>query len=880
MRQRPCHPALRALLLVGLIGATPVSGLSKASSTPRSADPGEASLVRTTEESLLRLESDFLRWSALEEARRAGKTVDTHGWTRRDFLEQLESLAARGGRLSPEAAERLRRKVDSLRSRLGSTGGLRVGPATRQGPVAIAPGATCDASPALSAGVYGWETGAGSREAWVRVPIGPDGGLRVQTTGSRADTALTLFSDCDGPTVGSDEDGFGLQSLLSVTATPGSELLLRITSRALAPHSPVVLTIEGSGTGGITGTVVGLDDGLPLESVRLELYDAVGSYQGSRYTSSTGNYSYTGLQPGSYYLWTDDVESHLNEIWDDHLCEPSCSLFDGDQIVVSDTVVSGIDFALAPADDLRSRIEVGGGPISLIGTVDLNGSTVSYASLDDGGSYEAYAHAPGTYFAYTSVFDFRNEVWDDIPCEPACSPMNGTPITLTAGQQLTGIDFALDRPGGIAGRIVDAQSGLPIDSANVRAYSSSGSYLGSTSSEPDGTWTIEGLLPGTYFVTTNLYGLFRNEVYDDVPCTPTCNPTSGQGIYVELSEVTGGIDFVLDRLGAVSGTVRDETSQLPVGGISVEIWNDAGQMVEAESATALGHYELINLQPDTYFVVTDGYGGYIDELYQDLPCPFGPPGGCDPLDGTPVPVALSQIVEGVDFSLGLGASVAGTLTDAATAAPLASRRVRLWRANGALLDERYTASNGRYFLSGLESGSYFVTTDTVSHRDELWDDLPCEPSCDPTSGTPVVAQAPAAVENVDFALVLLGGVAGTVTDDAGAPVQGVTLHAWSSQGFLYGAATTGPDGRYQIDLPSGIFYLSTRNEAGLPEELWDNVPCPDGPAVQGLCDPLQGDPITVLGSARRHWFRLRSRELRSSPTASSRATSAWSLVVP
>lgn len=43
----------------------------------------------------------------------------------------------------------------------------------------------------------------------------------------------------------------------------------------------------------------------------------------------------------------------------------------------------------------------------------------------------------------------------------------------------------------------------------------------------------------------------------------------------------------------------------------------------------------------------------------------------------------------------------------------------------------------------------------------------------------------------------------------------------------------------------GTFFVSTDNGLGALDEVFDDVPCPFGPAHQGLCDPTTGDPVVV-----------------------------------
>jgi hypothetical protein len=82
-------------------------------------------------------------------------------------------------------------------------------------------------------------------------------------------------------------------------------------------------------------------------------------------------------------------------------------------------------------------------------------------------------------------------------------PGSATRVTLTAGQQRSGIDITLDPAGGIAGTIYSGDStGFPVlETVQVKAFTLSGRLVGSAPSSPgDASYTLPGLNPGTYVV--------------------------------------------------------------------------------------------------------------------------------------------------------------------------------------------------------------------------------------------------------------------------------------------------------------------------------------------------------------------------------------------
>src|SRR5207302_9158669 len=89
----------------------------------------------------------------------------------------------------------------------------------------------------------------------------------------------------------------------------------------------------------------------------------------------------------------------------------------------------------------------------------------------------------------------------------------GTPLQLTDGQELKGVDFSLPRGGAIAGRILD-EDGEPMPGASVRVmryqYQQGDRRLvqaGGGQTDDKGQYRVWGLMPGDYYVTATARGV-------------------------------------------------------------------------------------------------------------------------------------------------------------------------------------------------------------------------------------------------------------------------------------------------------------------------------------------------------------------------------------
>ncbi len=725
---------------------------------------------------------------------------------------------------------------------------------------------------------------AESDESWFLlegVPLEP---ALLMTVGSAADTHLTVYEACNGKVVASNDDGSGLWSMVTAALPFTGSAWVRITRLAGRAGAPMRLVAEGGDSGVLTGSVVEEGSGAPLPFVSVVALTSLGFFAGSDWTDSAGIYEIEGLEDGSYYLLTEFTDEYVDELWDDHPCDPICDPLTGDLVAVTQTIPGVANFELSPGGMASGVIlETGGGPLaSDVRLEDADGFISEFASTDAAGRFTFTGLPTGTYFVYTRSFEgFRDEVFDDIPCVDFCDPQSGTPIAVTQGVETTGIDFSLDRLGTLAGRVVQSSTGQPIPFANLRVVSAAD---GGSSDFPDadvgGYWRSRGLEPGTYFVATSESDVYRNEVFDGVPCGTSCDPQSGTPISLGIDEEVGGIDFALERLGWLSGRVSDAASGAAVLDIDVELWLDDSTFVDWTQPFSSGYFEVTDLHPDSYLVVTAESETHIDEAWDGVPCPFGPFDGCLPSDGSPVAVALAAGTGGIDFELDLGGSVTGRVSDEFLGEGLEGVGAALTDSAG--VQRRYSdLSDGRIGFFGLPAGDYRVFSDTFTHLNEVWDDIPCGSICDPLAGDPIAVSLGEETAGIDLALALEGGLRGTITNALGEPVEGVILHVWTDDGQIVAAGASDENGRYQVDLESGVYYVSTENSLGVPEELWDDIPCPGGPASQGGCDPTTGDPVTVVGAQAA--VAGIDFELGSTIFADgfeSGDTSAWSVTVP
>jgi hypothetical protein len=148
----------------------------------------------------------------------------------------------------------------------------------------------------------------------------------------------------------------------------------------------------------------------------------------------------------------------------------------------------------------------------------------------------------------------------------------GRPITVTDGQVIDRLDFAMPRAGVIAGRIFD-EIGEPVTRAQLRlwrwSYMNGRRQLVSMSggsSDDRGEFRLFDVSPGEYYVSASLdsgFGLPEDRLqYARTYYPGTLSPRDAQRVTVGVGEEISGITFslVLARTATISGTVRSSNA--------------------------------------------------------------------------------------------------------------------------------------------------------------------------------------------------------------------------------------------------------------------------------------------------------------------------------
>jgi len=233
--------------------------------------------------------------------------------------------------------------------------------------------------------------------------------------------------------------------------------------------------------------------------------------------------------------------------------------------------------------------------------------------------------------------------------------------------------------------------------------------------------------------------------------------------------------------GRISGTVTAEG-----GGVLEEVWVCAENVEEEEGygcdkTRADGTYEITGLPAGEYIVEFWTEGTYVTQYWEEAN---------SRVKATPVVVTAGDVTPGIDAELERSASIGGTVTAAATGAPV--QYVEACASLGEFERCGWTNSLGEYTIFGLYEGSWNVYFYTYEAEADV--------VSAPYAGGPVPLAAKEAKTNIDAALVAGGQILGTVrsaTTNAG--LSGVEV-CLTEADYLesLGCLTTGSSGAYRF----------------------------------------------------------------------------------
>ena len=311
------------------------------------------------------------------------------------------------------------------------------------------------------------------------------------------------------------------QAAAQPVARTGSELVQE------AVTGPRDATVPATGTARLSGRVVGGDTGRPLRRAQVRLQGDKTPEGVSVLTDERGRFEFKDLAAGRYMLFATR-SGYVTVAYGQRRATESPKPLD----LAAGQRLDNIDFNLAPGGVIAGRITdelgepVASIDVSVLRHVVVNGRRTllpaSFSQLsdstDDLGRFRIFGLPAGDYIISAGMNRFNQHgmaSWD-VNEGRVRTYFPGTPtlgdaqrVRLGAGEEITSVNFALvaARPATIRGTIIDS-SGRPLTGGHLMVEESD-NLLGSGGGaqvQPDGTFTLKNLSPGTYVLHVGVDG--------------------------------------------------------------------------------------------------------------------------------------------------------------------------------------------------------------------------------------------------------------------------------------------------------------------------------------------------------------------------------------
>jgi hypothetical protein len=225
---------------------------------------------------------------------------------------------------------------------------------------------------------------------------------------------------------------------------------------------------------------------------------------------------------------------------------------------------------------VRGRVRGGDGvPVAgaALTLIDLAGRQVDRAITQVDGTYGLNPPVAGPYMLITAADGHQPQA-----------------ASVVVGDRPLGYDVTLSGTAGLAGVVRSAATGARVMGAMVVVTDAHGEVIASAQTGPDGEFSFDDLVSGTFVVAVSAGGHRPGVLPVDV---------GGQG--------TTRCEVELPAGARVHGTVRAGTDNLLLADARVTLVDAAGNVVATATTGPDGAYAFEDLDPGPYTVIASGY---------------------------------------------------------------------------------------------------------------------------------------------------------------------------------------------------------------------------------------------------------------------------------
>ena len=608
-----------------------------------------------------------------------------------------------------------------------------------------------------------------------------------------------------------------------------------------------------------------------FKDITVELLGPDGAVIATTTTDTDGNYSFTRLPVGDYTVKVTKAGAiaNLDQTEDPDSTKDNTS---GTVTLNADNPVQeNINFGYVKKhaisgnvylDQNRDKTKDGGDiPQSgiTVNLVDASGTVVATTTTDADGNYSFTGLGDGT---YTVQVDKTGPLASTEQTEDPSGQgdSRSQAITFTRSDpDVTNVNFGYAEDYTISGTVYydkdrseTLNNGEPgFDGITVNLLDEAGATVATTTTKADGTYSFAKLPAGKYTVKVEPSDLLKKLEQTEDP-DGTKDHTSGVVQVNHDSPSVQNVNFGYATNYTIKGTIyrdADRSESLEDGeklyqGVTVDLLDNAGNVVATTTTDAHGAYAFTNLEEGTYKVRVRKEGPIVD-----LDQTEDPDATKDNTSGDITLELNDPIKENVNFGYISDNSISGTVyRDDNRSGALNSgesgypeQTVQLLDKDGTVIATTKTDANGMYSFDKLPDGTYSVKVvkdGALADNEQTGDP---DSTLDNASEPITLDEANPTKKDVDFGYVPDYFIKGTIYRDGNRSgaldtdeklYEGVTVQLRDADGTVVATTTTDADGAYSFDkLPAGTYTVTVVQDgpiAGLeqtgdPDATKDNA---------------------------------------------------------
>ena len=609
----------------------------------------------------------------------------------------------------------------------------------------------------------------------------------------------------------------------------------------------------------------------PFKDVTVQLVGADGNVVATTTTDADGNYSFTGLDAGTYTVkvtkagelagldqtedpdGTKDNASGAITLNADHPVQENVNFG-----YVKKHAISGTVYLDQNRDKTKNTgdIDLSGVTVKLL---DPSGNVVATTTTDADGNYSFTGLSDGT---YTVQVDKTGPLADTEQTEDPSGQADSRSQAITftrSDPDVINVNFGYAEDYTVSGTVYydkdrsetlnNSEPGF--DGITVKLLGEDGSVVATTTTKADGTYSFSKLPAGKYTVKVEPSDLLKKLEQTEDP-DGTKDNTSGVVQVNHDNPSVKNVNFGYATNYTIKGIVyrdADRSESLEDGeklyqGVTVDLLDNAGNVVATTTTDNKGAYAFTNLEEGTYKVRVRKEGPIADLVQTE-----DPDGTKDNTSGDITLELNDPIKENVNFGYISNNSISGTVyrddnrsnSHNGGEVGYPEQTVQLLDKDGQVIATTTTDANGNYSFDNLPDGTYSVKVVKDGALTDLEQTEDPDGTKDSASEPIVLNEDNPTKKNVNFGYVPDYFIKGTIYRDGNRSgaldtdeklYEGVTVNLVDADGNVVATTTTDANGSYSFDkLPAGTYSIKVVQDgpiAGLeqtgdPDATKDNA---------------------------------------------------------